>query len=131
MRFSHRIGVIALLASICCSLGVAAAQPVKNRISVMVDSSGSMLLTPQIVTLTENCSQLWNPCTQTGNRSATEESCNPCVRDTINYAPTCANNWTGPSTVANTCADLYRICIANTIGGGCTAKVPRSSPAAI
>ena len=33
----------------------ASAQPVKNRISVLVDSSGSMLLTPDIITMPETC----------------------------------------------------------------------------
>ena len=127
MRHSYRIGVASLFA-ICAALitsaRIASAQPVKNRISVMVDSSGSMLLTPQIVTLQENCSALWNPCTQTGNRTAAEESCNACVRDTINFRASCASNWTGPSTVANTCADLYRVCLQSVSGQtSCTANM--------
>ncbi len=60
------------------------AQPVKPRISVMVDSSGSMLLTPEIVTIPETCATLaWNGCTSNGNPSAAQESCNECMAWTV------------------------------------------------
>jgi hypothetical protein len=52
-RLSNLVGfVVALIV-----VADAHAQPVKPRISVMVDSSGSMLLTPEIVTPTRPASR--------------------------------------------------------------------------
>jgi hypothetical protein len=94
----------------------ASAQPVKNRISILVDSSGSMVLTPEIVTFTETCTG-WNPCTFNGNPTAAQEACNACVRDTINFDPTCASTWDA------SCRTDYTNCIGATIGGACTATM--------
>src|SRR5689334_8292239 len=92
-------GVVVIVSTVLAGLALArpaAAQPVKNRISVLVDSSGSMLLTPEIVTYTETCATTaqWNPCNGNGtNPSAAQETCNSCVVDTINFTPSCATSW--------------------------------------
>ncbi|MEZ4399658.1 MAG: MopE-related protein [Kofleriaceae bacterium] len=98
----------------------AAAQPVKNRIAVLVDSSGSMLLTPEIVTYTETCAG-WNPCTFLGAPSAAQRTCNACVRDTINFRASCATNWTA------TCQSDYAGCITATVGGACSPTLTTSN----
>ena len=95
--------------------GAARAQPVKNRISVLVDSSGSMLLTPEIVTTTKTCATTatWNPCNgNSTNPNAAQETCNPCVVDTINFRASCATTW------SVTCANDYALCLANVTGQG-------------
>ncbi|MBZ0233686.1 MAG: hypothetical protein K8M05_15270, partial [Deltaproteobacteria bacterium] len=97
MRSSHRIGVIALL-SICAALvtsaGDATAQPVKNRISVMVDSSGSMMLTPEIITFPETCTAVaFNGCSASGNPSVAQESCNACTSWVSRVDTFCQTNW--------------------------------------
>ncbi|MBK9033972.1 MAG: hypothetical protein IPL61_22345 [Myxococcales bacterium] len=105
-------GLSALLVTLVM-IASASAQPVKNRISVMVDSSGSMLLTPEIVTFTKTCATTasWNPCTgNSTNPSAAQEACNPCVVDTINFRPTCASSWTA------TCASDYAGCLRAVTG---------------
>ncbi|MCE9576021.1 MAG: hypothetical protein K8W52_22910 [Deltaproteobacteria bacterium] len=89
----------------------ASAQPVKNRISVLVDSSGSMLLTPDIVTMPETCvAQGWNGCTSSGNPTAAQETCNACVADTIHFRATCASSWTA------TCRSDYQTCYQSLTG---------------
>ena len=91
----------------------AAAQPVKNRISVLVDSSGSMLLTPEIVTTTKTCTTTatWNPCNGNSvNPTLAQETCNPCVVDTINFTPSCATTWSAA------CANDYLFCLGNVTG---------------
>jgi MYXO-CTERM domain-containing protein len=105
--------LLLLLTAIVATPTPAEAQPVKNRISVMVDSSGSMLLTPEIVTYTETCAttMAWNPCN--GNNTdpnGTQAACNACVVDTVNFRPSCANSWTP------TCANDYVACLLNVTG---------------
>ena len=90
------------------------AQPVKPRISVMVDSSGSMLLTPEIVTIPETCATLaWNGCTSSGNPSAAQESCNACMAWTVRQIASCATNFTA------TCRATYQNCYQFFYGTGC------------
>lgn len=96
------------------------AQGVRNRISVLVDSSASMLQTPQQVTFVQSClvgGTPWNPCTFTGNPSAAQEACNACVRDTIRFRPTCggANIWSA------SCRTDYANCVAALTGQACSA----------
>ena len=125
MRNSSRIALLGALAclAVVAASGPAVAQPVKNRISVMVDSSGSMLLTPEIVTFSDNCTQ-FNPCNASGDISTAAESCNACVRDTIRTRSSCASNWTGPHTAnSDTCADRYESCVASLTGQACTANM--------
>lgn len=99
------LSFLASLLPMLLSPRAAAAQPVKNRISVLVDSSGSMLLTPEIVTMPETCvAQAFNGCTGSGNPSATQERCNACVSDTVNFRPTCASSWTAQ------CRTDYQTC---------------------
>ena len=114
MRLACRVGVV--VAFVCSLSTIATAQPVKNRISVMVDSSGSMLLTPQIVTFQETCTG-WNPCTFNGNPTAAQETCNPCVRDTINFDATCASTWDA------SCRADYSGCVGSVTGQACTADM--------
>jgi MYXO-CTERM domain-containing protein len=90
---------------------IALAQPVKNRISVLVDSSGSMLLTPEIVTFPETCAGVnFNGCTGSGNPSVAQETCNACVADTIHFRATCASNWTAQ------CRTDYTTCYQSLTG---------------
>src|SRR5262245_32601918 len=51
------------------------------RVSVLIDSSGSMLQTPEIVTFPETCvAQNFNPCTSTSaNPTIAQETCNACA----------------------------------------------------
>jgi hypothetical protein len=112
MRQLFRIGVIAVV-SLCALVAIAAAQPVKNRISVMVDSSGSMLLTPEIVTYTETCTG-WNPCTFQGDPTPAQQTCNACVRDTINFDSFC--NGAGAGTWDATCRNAYAQCLIAVTG---------------
>ena len=91
--------------------GRALAQPVKNRISVMVDSSGSMVMTPEIVTFTKSCVGLWDPCVASGiNPSPAQESCNPCVTDTVTFDTFCAGTWD------TRCVNEYRSCLGQVTG---------------
>ena len=109
----QRCAVIASLLFVVLGTQVAHAQPVKNRISVLVDSSGSMLLTPEIVTTTKTCTTTgsWNPCNgNSTNPSVAQETCNPCVIDTINFRPTCATTWNA------TCANDYAGCLRAVTG---------------
>src|SRR6185503_6679631 len=70
-----RVGVALGLLLTGVAIDSAAAQPVKNRISVLVDSSQSMLLTPEIVTFPETCvANQWNGCTSSGNPTAAQET---------------------------------------------------------
>jgi hypothetical protein len=50
----------------------------------------------------------WNPCTFNGNPTAAQEACNACVRDTINFDPTCASTWDA------SCRTDYTNCIGAT-----------------
>ncbi|MCL4226139.1 MAG: hypothetical protein KJZ91_16875 [Myxococcales bacterium] len=108
MRSSHRIGVVVVhvCALICALAATTAAQPVKNRISVMVDSSGSMLMTPEIVTFPESCVSLgWNGCNATNsNPSPAQESCNACMTWTVRVDSFCAGTWD------SLCRDRYAAC---------------------
>ena len=115
MRLPLRLAA-AIAVTVVAHLGVASAQPVKNRISILVDSSGSMLQTTQIVTFTETCTG-WDPCTFNGNPSAAQETCNACVIDTINFRSSCATTWN------NTCRNDYANCVAATAGGACSATL--------
>jgi len=88
------------------------AQPVKNRISVMVDSSGSMVMTPEIVTFTKTCTPTgWAPCTgNSADPPTLQQTCNPCVTDTINFRASCANSWSA------SCAADYIRCLQAVTG---------------
>jgi len=96
----------------------ALAQPVKNRISVLIDSSGSMLLTPEIITYTETCTPSgWNPCTFNGNPTLAQETCNTCVIDTIAFDSTCASTWDA------SCRADYTMCVQALTGQACSATL--------
>jgi hypothetical protein len=96
----------------------ASAQPVKNRISVLVDSSGSMLQTPDIVTMPETCvAQNFNGCTATGTSTAAQRSCNACTAWTARQVASCATNWT------STCRQTYANCYAFFNGTGCAQSI--------
>ncbi len=115
-RSAQSILVIIALASsiIAIDRGDVVAQPVKNRISVMVDSSGSMVMTPEIVTFTKTCAPTgWAPCTGNGNNPPdSQQTCNPCVTDTITFRPSCGNSWTAQ------CRTDYVNCLAQVTGQG-------------
>ena len=117
MRRPASLAFLCGLIPVLIALGAdrAAAQPVKNRISVMVDSSGSMLLTPEIVTFTKTCplAGSWDPCNGNGtDPTLAQAACNPCVTDTVSYIPSCANSW------STTCRDQYFACLRNVTGQG-------------
>lgn len=108
MRHVFRIGVFAVV-SVCALAAIASAQPVKNRISVMVDSSGSMLLTPEIVTYPETCVALgWNGCNAGGNPTLAQETCNACMAWTVRVRPACATSFTTGNGCPGTYTNCYR-----------------------
>ncbi len=103
----------AAAACLCVELVATTAlgQAVKPRIAVLLDTSSSMLTTPEWVTLSSDCSATgFNPCQLAGNPTAAQETCNPCVRDTINFSPTCASSWNA------SCASSYKQCLAVVTG---------------
>ncbi len=112
-RWEHVL--LALVAALTVS-NVQAQEPVRPRIAILPDTSSSMLLTPQILAFSETCAD-WNPCTFVGNPTAPQESCNTCVRDTINFTSTCASNWT------TSCRTAYGSCVANVSGQACNATI--------
>jgi hypothetical protein len=71
----------------------AQAEPARPRASVLIDSSSTMLVTPAFVLFPETCSLSFNPCTFSGNPLPSQEACNACVRDTINFETSCAMSW--------------------------------------
>jgi hypothetical protein len=74
-------------------------------VSIVVDSSGSMLLTPEIVTFPETCVALnFNPCTAAINPSPAQETCNACAAWTTRAVSSCATNW------SSTCRTQYGEC---------------------
>lgn len=110
MRAILRICLVAVAA---LALGQpASAQPVRNRLSVAIDSGTGMLQTPARIAFTESCTGVgFNPCLGNNlNPSAAQESCNACVRDTIRSSAACATSWN------TSCADAYRVCIQNVTG---------------
>ncbi len=123
MRLLLRIGLLAALV-VVGRAGGASAQPVKNRISLLVDSSGSMLLTPEIITYTETCAAAnpWDPCTFTNNPSAAQETCNACVIDVIAARPACGGtgNWVAQ------CRTDYTNCVQRLTGAACSATLTTS-----
>ena len=108
MCFVLRVGFLAALVMLSRA-DVASAQPVKNRIAILLDSSGSMLGTPEIVTIPETCvAEDWNGCTSSGNPSAAQENCNACMRWTIRQAPDCASDFNlACRTRYGTCSRLF------------------------
>jgi hypothetical protein len=101
------------LAFVVAIPAVAAAQvaPIKTRTAVLVDSSGSMLMTPEIITFPETCAaNAFNGCTASGNPSAAQETCNACVADTIHFRSGCSTSWDA------TCRSLYAQCITALTG---------------
>ncbi|MBP6846960.1 MAG: hypothetical protein KA201_24590 [Kofleriaceae bacterium] len=103
------------------------AQPVKPRISVMVDSSGSMLLTPEIVTIAETCvAQGWNGCTSSGNPTAAQETCNACMAWTTRVSPTCASSFT--ATCRSTYTNCYRFFYGSTATCGQSLNLSEGVP---
>jgi len=96
----------AAVAWVMVGAATGATGPVRSRIAVLVDSSSRMLLTPEILTFTGNCSGVgMNGCTFSGNPSSVQETCNACVVDTINFSPGCASTW------SSTCRGAYSTCI--------------------
>jgi hypothetical protein len=125
-RLSNLVGfVVALIV-----VADAHAQPVKPRISVMVDSSGSMLLTPEIVTTPETCvAQSWNGCVNTGlNPTLAQESCNACVAWTTRVRPACATAWTSGNGCAGTYTNCYRFFYGSTATCGQTLNLSEGVP---
>jgi hypothetical protein len=82
---------------------------VRNRQVILVDTSSTMLRTPQIVDLSVTCAG-WNPCTFNGNPSVAQESCNACVRDTIRFEASCATLWD------TSCRAGYASCLSAVTG---------------
>lgn len=98
------------------TVGVSALQRVKNRISLLVDSSQSMLLTPQWVTFPETCLAVnWNGCTASGSPTVAQQQCNACMAWTIRTSPTCATSYTA------TCRSTYASCWRTFNGGSAPA----------
>ncbi|RMH42785.1 MAG: hypothetical protein D6689_07135, partial [Deltaproteobacteria bacterium] len=92
---------VAAVAALSAS-GPAAAQVTKSRITVLLDNSGSMLQTPEIVDLPSTCTASgFSPCTASGG-PVPDTRCNACVSWTIANLPSCASNWT------TTCRNTYR-----------------------
>ncbi len=100
-----------LTAAIVASPDRAEAQPVKNRISVMVDSSGSMIMTPEVVTYPETCVAAgFNACEVSGMPSSAARTCNACVTWTIRRRASCATSWDA------TCVTNYTNCSTYFVG---------------
>ncbi|HEX5044900.1 MAG TPA: hypothetical protein VFV75_18540 [Candidatus Polarisedimenticolaceae bacterium] len=104
---------LALVAAVLWTgLGGSASTP-RSRLALLVDSSGAMLLTPDAVdfaTLETCAAQGFDPCSFSGNPSPAQETCNACVRDTVNFLPSCATSWSG------TCRAQYGGCVRNVTG---------------
>jgi hypothetical protein len=95
-----------------CLRGSAHAQTAPNRVAILVDSSASMLTTPEQVTFPETCLALgWNGCTSAGNPSAAQESCNACMAYTLRQTASCASNFTAA------CRSTYSACARSVTGG--------------
>lgn len=112
------IRMTAFVSLVACLAGPARATgDVRNRVAVLVDSSGASLLTPEVLTFQEACTG-WNPCTFNGNPTPAQEVCNSCVIDTINFRPTCASSWTA------LCRNDYTICLQAITGSAtCSATL--------
>jgi hypothetical protein len=121
MRLGRSLGALVVAA---CAAGMAMTvapwaygqtEPMRARVSVLLDSSGSMLLTPDIITFPETCAATgFNGCTSTGNPSPAQEACNACVAWTIRVSAGCATNWT------TSCRTTYTNCYRAVTGAsGC------------
>lgn len=106
MRIARGVpGLLAGIAALAAIAGTASAQPVRNRTSILLDSSSSMVSTPEIVTFAETCAAAgWNGCTATGNPSVAQEQCNACMAWTVRSSPTCATSF------AASCRATYQSC---------------------
>jgi hypothetical protein len=105
-----RAGRLLLLALLVCGWGLLpeAGAAARGRVALLVDTSGAMLQTPQVLSYDslDTCvANGMDGCTFTGNPSLAQEGCNACVRDTINFIPGCATLWTA------SCRSQYADCI--------------------
>jgi hypothetical protein len=124
MRGLQRCLRLWLVAGLVVFASETAAQPTRNRISILVDSSGSMLQTPQKLSFSQSCTG-FNPCTFLGNPTVAQEACNPCVSDTIRRDSTCASAWDA------SCQTGYAQCRTALTGlAGCTAGLQAFSAVA-